>query len=74
MERTISVAYYALIDIEKHNKELVQHNYAQWFKLDETPQLIFNHGQMVKKAIGRLRRRAINKPIGFELLPEKFTM
>jgi len=74
VERTISVAYYALVDIAKHKKELIQQNYAQWFKMDDTPQLIFDHVQMVKKAIGRLRRRAMNKPIGFELLPEKFTM
>lgn len=73
-ERTISVAYYALIDIASHNKDLIQLNTAQWFSLKESPSLIFDHDQMVKQALGRLRRRALSKPIGFELLPAKFTM
>lgn len=73
-ERTISVAYYALIDIASHDKELLKHNPIQWFSLKDAPKLIFDHNRMVERAIARLRRRALNKPIGFELLPEKFTM
>jgi hypothetical protein len=73
-ERTLSVAYYALIDIAMHDKELIQNNSAKWFSLDEAPDLIFDHNQMVEKAISRLKRRALNKPIGFELLRPKFTM
>ncbi|MEH6679058.1 MAG: NUDIX domain-containing protein [Sediminicola sp.] len=74
VERTISVAYYALIDIASHDKELIQQNSAHWFKIKEMPKLIFDHDQMLTKAIARLQRRAKNKPIGFELLPVKFTM
>lgn len=74
VERTLSVAYYALIDIATHDKELVQNHSAQWFSLDTAPDLIFDHNQMVEKAIARLKRRALKKPIGFELLPPKFTM
>lgn len=73
-ERTLSVAYYALIDIALHDKELVQKNSAKWFSLEEAPDLIFDHNRMVERAIARLKRRALNKPIGFELLPPKFTM
>ncbi|MGB3776391.1 MAG: NUDIX domain-containing protein [Leeuwenhoekiella sp.] len=73
-ERTLSTAYYALINVDAHNTEEMQHSSAQWFSVNEAPELIFDHNEMVKKAILRLRRRAINKPIGFELLPEKFTM
>tara|TARA_R110002051_G_scaffold311812_2_gene386502 strand:+ start:13460 stop:14152 length:693 start_codon:yes stop_codon:yes gene_type:complete len=73
-ERTLSVAYYALIDIALHDKELVQKNSAKWFSLDKAPSLIFDHNRMVERAIARLKRRALNKPIGFELLPPKFTM
>ncbi len=47
---------------------------AQGFDLEEAPKLIFDHDQMVAKAVSRLRRRALTMPIGFELLPEKFTM
>jgi ADP-ribose pyrophosphatase YjhB (NUDIX family) len=73
-QRTISVAYYALIDVESHQFEGIQHETAHWFDLKEVPNLIFDHTEMVERAILRLRRRALNKPIGFELLPEKFTM
>jgi 8-oxo-dGTP diphosphatase len=74
VERTISVAYYALIDIASHDKKLIQKNSAKWFGLKDAPSLIFDHNQMIVHAIARLRRRAMAKPIGFELLPEKFTM
>ncbi|MDC6387056.1 NUDIX domain-containing protein [Maribacter sp. PR1] len=73
-DRTLSVAYYALIDIAKHDKELIKQNSAQWFPLKKAPELIFDHNEMVKRAMARLKRRALSKPIGFELLPEKFTM
>lgn len=74
VERTISVAYYALIDVATYNEELIQQFSAKWFKLSDAPHLIFDHNFMIKRAIARLRRRATTKPIGFELLPEKFTM
>ncbi len=73
-ERTISVAYYALIDIASHDRKLLKQNPIQWFNLRDAPELIFDHNRMVERALARLRRRALNKPIGFELLPEKFTM
>ncbi len=73
-ERTISVAYYGLVDVAAHNKDLIHLNFAHWFELSTAPKLIFDHGQMVEKAIARLQRRARSKPIGFELLHKKFTM
>ena len=73
-ERTISVAYYALIDIDSHNNEAIHLDTAKWFNLNEAPQLIFDHGKMVKRAVSRLKYRTKTKPIGFELLPNKFTM
>ncbi len=74
LERTISVAYYALIDIAAHHQDLINMDAAQWFSLKDAPKLIFDHNDMVKRAMIRLQRRAQSKPIGFELLPEKFTM
>lgn len=73
-ERTISVAYFALIDVASHQFEGVQLDTAAWFPLSQAPDLIFDHNTMVRKAVSRLRRRALSMPIGFELLPEKFTM
>lgn len=74
VERTISVAYYALINIEDHNAELIEKYSARWFNVKEAPELIFDHNAMVSHAIRRLQYRTSTKPIGFELLPEKFTM
>lgn len=74
VERTISVAYYALINIENHNAEMIQNYDPQWFKVADAPKLIFDHDSMVRHAIRRLRYRTSIKPVGFELLPEKFTM
>tara|TARA_R110002167_G_scaffold311125_1_gene516045 strand:- start:6899 stop:7594 length:696 start_codon:yes stop_codon:yes gene_type:complete len=74
LARTISTSYYAIINIEKHNEEITEQNNAKWFSLSDVPDLIFDHNQMLDKAIKRLRRRTSINPIGFELLPEKFTM
>jgi len=73
-ERTISVAYFALIDIASHNEELIQLDAAKWFSLKQAPDLIFDHNRMVELAVSRLKYSAKTEPIGFELLPDKFTM
>lgn len=74
VERTISVAYYALINIEKHNAELIKNYQAQWFSVLDAPKLIFDHNSMLDHAIRSLRYRTSIKPVVFELLPEKFAM
>ncbi len=74
VERTISVAYYALIDVQAHDKELVKQHGASWFSIHDVPELIFDHQAMVNAALKRLRRKASHQPVGFELLPEKFTL
>ncbi|RAV29283.1 NUDIX hydrolase [Sinomicrobium soli] len=74
VERTISVAYYALININDHNPKLLDQHSAQWFSIGDIPPLIFDHHEMLNKALRRLRRRTSTNPVGFELLPKKFTM
>lgn len=74
VERTISVAYYALIDVHSHDKELVEQHSASWFPINKIPDLIFDHEDMVEAALKRLRYKASHQPVGFELLPEKFTL
>lgn len=71
--RTVSVSYYALINITEHT-EINSNFSAEWFDINEFPNLIFDHNIMVANALTRLRYRASTKPVGFELLPEKFTM
>lgn len=74
VERTVAVAYVALIDIRQYEQQLKEDFHAKWFKLEEVPALIFDHEQMVKNAKNWLRYQAALHPILFELLPEKFTM
>lgn len=74
LERTVSTAYYALINIKEHAEKLIDQFSAKWFSLNEVPPLIFDHHEMVNHALTRLRNRASTEPIGFELLPKKFTM
>lgn len=73
-ERTVSIAYFALIDINKYQQQLSSHHKAAWFPLKKFPKLIFDHNQMVKKAWLRLQYKAAFHPILFELLPPKFTL
>ncbi len=72
--RCISVGQYALIRIDEYDRELVEKHGAFWYKLDELPPLCLDHDQMVRDALKELRRKARYQPIGFELLPEKFTL
>ena len=74
VERTISVAFFALIDINKYKKQITDDFHAEWFAINNHPQLIFDHKQMVEKAKARLRYKAAFHPILFELLPPKFTL
>lgn len=73
-ERVISVAYYSLIKIDDYDEKLLRKYNAKWFTIQDFPELIFDHNKMVNKALKRLRRKAQSQPIGFELLPEKFTI
>lgn len=71
--RVISVAYYALIPADAYREATSSHG-AEWLSIKELPELILDHRRMVEKALRRLRRRAASQPIGFELLPKKFTL
>ena len=74
MERTLSIAYFALIDIHQYEKQLSEEYHADWFPLNKIPDLIFDHKQMVKMAQEKLRYTAALHPLLFELLPKKFTL
>jgi 8-oxo-dGTP diphosphatase len=74
IERTISVAYFALIDIHQYEKQLSDEYHAEWFPINDIPRLIFDHQSMVDMAKDKIRYKAALHPILFELLPEKFTI
>lgn len=76
VERTVSVAYFALINVADYEQK-ISHTYdAHWFSLHELPEmdLLFDHKAMIQLAIEKLRYKASQHPVGFELLPEKFTI
>jgi 8-oxo-dGTP diphosphatase len=74
IERTASVAYFALIDIHKYETQLSTEYHAEWFPLKRIPKLVFDHQDMVEAAKRRIRYKAALHPILFELLPTKFTI
>lgn len=72
--RVISIAYFALINIGDYSDDLQSEHEAKWFPLNKLPMLIFDHREMVMMAKERLQHKVSNHPIGFELLPFKFTL
>lgn len=72
--RVISVAFYAMIRIDKHDYDLVKEHNAVWRPFDKRPELIFDHDQMVKCAHEKLKLKAGYELIGEKLLPSKFTI
>ena len=74
VERTLSIAYFALIDIHQYEKQLSNEYHPEWVHLHKMPELIFDHKKMVEIAKKQLRYKAALHPILFELLPAKFTI
>ena len=73
-ERVISTAYYALININEYDRQLVEEHNAYWVNINEVPTLLFDHAEMVCKAHHLMRIQAATTPIAFHLLPEHFTL
>jgi ADP-ribose pyrophosphatase YjhB (NUDIX family) len=73
-ERVLSVAYYSLVKIEESDQERLDDHNAYWIKINELPELVFDHGQMVELARDVMRQKASTEPIGFNLLPDLFTL
>jgi 8-oxo-dGTP diphosphatase len=73
--RIVTVAYFALVNLQDHTiKAATDASNAAWFSVDDIPKLAFDHGRIAETALRRLRGKVRYEPIGFELLPEKFTL
>lgn len=72
--RVISLLFYTLIDIKEHDHQLVDNFGAQWWPVNDHPKLIFDHEEMVKQALDRLRIKASRDLVGRNLLPKEFTI
>ncbi len=73
-ERVVSVAYFALLNANEADSELLRARGAQWTPVDELPELGFDHPEMIEKAREVMRRKFVTEPLAFELLPELFTL
>jgi 8-oxo-dGTP diphosphatase len=74
-ERVVSVAYYALVNLADHRvKAATDAREAAWFAVSDLPALAFDHDAIVEAALERLRGKVRYRPVGFELLPPKFTL
>ena len=73
-ERVISVAYFALINVNDYDDKLRIEYGQDWVNLNELPQLYSDHNIMVEKAIAWLRHHISTEPICFNLLPSLFTL
>ena len=72
-ERVITIAHYALVKLSEVEGDTDAEK-ADWFSMKDVPRLAFDHDQILREATNELRRQIHFEPIGFELLPEKFTM
>ena len=74
-ERVVSVAWFALVKLAAQNtRAATDAADAQWFPAAKTPRLAFDHATILDTALTRLRGKLRWQPIGFELLPPKFTL
>jgi 8-oxo-dGTP diphosphatase len=74
-ERVVSIAYYALVKLSDHRiQAATDARSAAWFPVSDTPSLAFDHDRILQVALERLKGKVRYQPIGFELLPPKFTL
>lgn len=73
-ERVISVAYYALINIDEYDRKLVEKHNAQWINVHDMPDLRFDHPDMIERARDLMKQKTSLNLIGLNLLPKLFTL
>ena len=73
-ERVVSVAYYALINVNDYDDELRVSHGVKWVDINEIPQLYSDHNEMVIKARKMMQQKLAHEPAGFRLLPSLFTL
>jgi len=74
IRRVVTTAYFALINISESNSEFAIKNNATWIDINRVPVLAFDHREIIDRGLIHLQNALRNEPIGFELLPEKFTI
>ena len=72
-ERVITVAHYALVKLLEVQAD-TDADKAEWFALKDVPSLAFDHDKILRDAFSRLKQNIHFEPVGFDLLPEVFTL
>lgn len=75
-QRFISIGYYSLVDFEKVSPSvsLPYFDKSEWYDIDNLPDLIFDHAEMIQTALATMRQTLDYQLLGFNLMPEIFTM
>ena len=73
-ERVISIAYYALIEVNDYDEKLMKEHGVEWADINALPQLYSDHNSMICKALKLMRQKLRTEPVGFRLLPSLFTL
>ena len=73
-ERVISIAYYALINVNDYGSSLQEEHGLQWMPINGLPQMYSDHNTMVAKALKKMQGKISHEPISFNLLPKLFTL
>ncbi|HER08563.1 MAG TPA: NUDIX domain-containing protein [Bacteroides sp.] len=74
IHRVVTTAYYALINISESNRDFAIKNNARWIHISRIPPLAFDHLEIIRRGLKHLQEALRNEPVGFELLPAKFTI
>ena len=73
--RVITVAYYSLIKIDdEHLVHLEKNQNLQWINVDDVSSLAFDHYNIMHSCLKKMQKQIRERPIGFNLLPEKFSL
>ena len=73
-ERVVSIAYYALINVKDYSERLRKQHGVEWVNIEDIPQMYSDHNAMIAKARKLIQQKIKTNPVGFELLPELFTL
>ena len=73
-ERVVSVAYYALINVDDYHDKLRMQHGVEWIEVDKMPAMYSDHNEMVNRALKLMREKIKTRPISFQLLPPLFTL
>lgn len=71
--RVVTIAYYSLINIEHHKLNILD-NELHWHDVKSVTNLAFDHQQIFETCYRRLQKRIQEHPLGFSLLPKKFSL